>query len=313
MPQINFLIKTNLMKIKNILFFGLIMLSSGTISSQNLTKQQEIQAIKSMCGCYEVTFNFTETFQATKDSTYKASPTKKDFGLEWIELLEDQPNKLVLQHLLIVNDSTIIKHWRQDWLYENTDFYQFNKDKKWVFQKLNKKDVTGQWTQKVFQVDDSPRYEGTATWVFADGKKYWINTTDAPLPRREHTIRKDYNVLERRNIHQITNYGWLHEQDNRKLLRDVSNKDIEIAQEKGLDLYKKVENSKCMAAQKWFNENKAMWKNVRDKWQMIFDQDQDLELQESVNKKPLFKYLFDLKPTASKEETDRIIDGFIKK
>lgn len=301
------------MKIKNILFFGLIMLSSGTISSQNLTKQQEIQAIKSMCGCYEVTFNFTETFQATKDSTYKASPTKKDFGLEWIELLEDQPNKLVLQHLLIVNDSTIIKHWRQDWLYENTDFYQFNKDKKWVFQKLNKKDVTGQWTQKVFQVDDSPRYEGTATWVFADGKKYWINTTDAPLPRREHTIRKDYNVLERRNIHQITNYGWLHEQDNRKLLRDVSNKDIEIAQEKGLDLYKKVENSKCMTAQKWFNENKAMWKNVRDKWQMIFDQDQDLELQESVNKKPLFKYLFDLKPTASKEETDRIIDGFIKK
>ena len=86
------------------------MLSSGTISSQNLTKQQEIQAIKSMCGCYEVTFNFTETFQATKDSTYKASPTKKDFGLEWIELLEDQPNKLVLPFLYSVIFSEYCKN-----------------------------------------------------------------------------------------------------------------------------------------------------------------------------------------------------------
>ena len=28
-----------------------------------------------------------------------------------------------------------------------------------------KKDVRGQWTQKVYQVDDSPRYEGSSTWV----------------------------------------------------------------------------------------------------------------------------------------------------
>ena len=46
---------------------------------------------------YEVEFNFTETFQTTKDSTYKASPTKKDHALEWVELVEDSPNKLVLQ------------------------------------------------------------------------------------------------------------------------------------------------------------------------------------------------------------------------
>ncbi len=310
--QINFK-QINLMKIKNISFLGLFMILSMPMLSQDLKKQQDIQAIKSMCGCYEVTFNFTETFQTKKDSTYKPSPTKKDFGLEWVELVEDQPNKLVLQHLLIVDDSTIIKHWRQDWLFENTELYQFNKDKKWVFQKLNKKDVKGQWTQKIFQVDDSPRYEGTATWVFTDGKKYWMNTTDAPLPRREHTIRKDYNVLERRNIHEITTYGWLHEQDNRKLVRDTNNKDVEIAQEKGLDVYKKVADSKCSAAQKWWKENKEMWKNVRDKWQTVFDQNKNLELQESVNKKPLFMYLFDLKPTASKEETDKIIDSFIKK
>jgi len=292
--------------------FSILIASISFSATYSQNKQEDIKSIKQMCGCYEVEFNFTETFQATKDTTHKPSPTKKDHGLEWIELVEDSSNKLVLQHLLIVNDEMIIKHWRQDWLYENTEFYQFFKDKTWKFEKLAPKDVKGQWTQKVYQVDDSPRYEGTATWIHEDGKDYWMNVTDAPLPRREHTIRKDYNVLERRNIHEITKYGWLHEQDNRKLVRDENGNDTEIAQEKGLDLYVKVEDSKCAAAQKWWKENGKMWKNVREKWQSVFDQDKTIELEKSVDNKPLFSHLFDLKPTATKEETDKIIDSFIK-
>jgi hypothetical protein len=206
----------------------------------------------------------------------------------------------------------IIKHWRQDWLYENTEFYQFFKDKKWKYEKLNPNDVKGQWTQKVYQVDDSPRYEGTGTWIHKDGKDYWMNVTDAPLPRREHTIRNDYNVLERRNIHEITDYGWLHEQDNKKLVRDDKGNDTEIAQEKGLDLYVKVEDSKCKAAQNWWKENGTLWKNVRTKWQTVFDADKTIELEKTVDNKPLFSHLFELKPTATKAETDKIIDSFVK-
>jgi hypothetical protein len=290
-----------------------LLLASITLSaSYGQEKQKDIDAIKKMCGCYEVEFNFTETFQTTKDSTYKPSPTKKDRGLEWVELVEDAPNKLVLQHLLIVNDEMIIKHWRQDWLYENTEFYQFFKDRTWTFEKLKPADVKGQWTQKVYQVDDSPRYEGTGTWIHKDGKDYWMNTTDAPLPRREHTIRNDYNVLERRNIHEITDYGWLHEQDNKKIARDDKGNDTELAQEKGLDLYVKVEDSKCKAAQNWWKENAALWKNVRAKWQTVFDQDKTINLEKSVDEKPLYMHLFDLKPNASKAETDKIIDSFVK-
>ncbi len=284
---------------------------SITALAQN--KQEDIKAIKNMCGCYEVTFNFTETFQPKKDSAYVASPTKKDWGLEWVELVEDTPNKISMQHLLIVSDSMIIKHWRQDWLYENTELYNFDKDLHWKYTKLDPKSVKGQWTQKVFQVDDSPRYEGSATWVHVDGKHYWMNTTDAPLPRREHTIRGDYNVLKRRNIHEITNYGWLHEQDNVKINRDNNGKDVEVAQEKGLDLYKKVDDSKCIAAQKWWKENKTLWKNVRTKWQTVYDADKDIYLENKVDKKSLFTHLFRLKPDASKEETDKIIDSFVKK
>ena len=297
---------------KSLLLSAAMALTCGLGFSQD-KKQQDIKSIKSMCGCYEVKFNFTETFSYPKDSlTYKPSETKHESALEWVELLEDTPNKIVMQHLLIVSDDMIIKHWRQDWLYENTDLYSFDKGNTWKYKKLDKKAVKGQWTQKVYQVDDSPRYEGSSTWVHVDGKDYWANVADAPLPRREQTKRNDYNVLKRRNIHEITSTGWNHEQDNDKLVRDDAGKDVLLAQEKGFDVYTKVPDVKCIAAQKWWVANNALWKNVRDKWQTLFDRHKDLNLEAKVDRKALYSLLFDLKPDASKAETDKIIDKFVK-
>ena len=273
-------------------------------------KKEDIKAIKSMCGCYEVTFNFAETFKYTDAADYTPSPKKLDRGLEWVELVEDKADKIVLQHLLIVNDTMIIKHWRQDWEYENTKLYLFDKGTSWKFTKLPQSAVKGQWTQRVFQVDDSPRYEGTASWVHVDGRHYWENVTDAPLPRREHTIRNDYNVLKRSNRHEITDFGWIHDQDNDKIKRE--GKDVVIAREKGYDVYTKVDDAKCNAARKYWTENKQLWKNVRDKWATVFARDKDLELHNKVNKQSLYLYLFDLKGNAPKAETDKIIDSFVK-
>ncbi|WP_313805949.1 DUF6607 family protein [Flavobacterium sp.] len=296
--------------LKNCLILGLSAISLS-ISAQTKQKK-DADAIRSMCGCYEVEFNFAETFKVSKDENYKASPTKKDYGLEWVELVEDKSNKIVMQHLLIVGDTSIVKHWRQDWEFENTELFEFYKDKTWKYKTLPKNDVKGQWTQRVYQVDDSPRYEGTAAWVHTANSSYWMNTADAPLPRREHTIRNDYNVLKRRNIHEITKYGWLHEQDNEKIMRNEAGKDATLAYEKGMDYYRKVDDSKCVAAHKYWAKNKAMWKNVRDKWQSVFDLNKDVNMETTVDKQPLFMHLFNLKPTATKAETDKIIDSFVK-
>lgn len=304
------------MKIKTTFFSATILLIGISAKSQDSKKQEDRKAIKSMCGCYEVKFNFAETFSYSKDTTkYKPSATKHDYGLEWVELVDDQPNKLVLQHLLIVGktESDIVKHWRQDWLYENTELYSFFKDKTWKYKKLTAKDVKGQWTQKVFQVDDSPRYEGTATWIHVDGTNYWKNTTDAPLPRREHTKRDDYNVLKRRNIHEITKFGWIHEQDNDKYVRDDKGTDVLLAQEKGIDVYTKVDDSKCKAAQDYWKKNAELWKKVREKWEFVFQSDKDLTLQKKVDGKNLYEFLFELKPTATQKEVDSIIDAFVIK
>lgn len=276
-------------------------------------KQEDTKAIKSMCGCYEVTFNFAETFTPKdKAADYKASPTKVEKALEWVELVEDSPNKVVMQHLLIVGDTMIVKHWRQDWEFENTKLYQFDKETTWKFKNLTKDQVKGQWTQKVYQVDDSPRYEGTATWVHVDGRHYWTNNTDAPLPRREHTIRNDYNVLNRTNTHEITAAGWIHDQDNIKLKREKG-KDVEVAREKGNDVYVKVADSKCVAAHKYWSKYGNMWKNVRAKWAAVYAKDKDLTLKPKVEGKSLFSNLFDVKATAPKSETDAIIESYIVK
>ena len=298
-------------------FFGLIAILIGFTSvGQNSKKQQDIKSIKSMCGCYEVKFNFIETFNYSTDSVhYKPSKTKHDYGLEWVTLVKDTTNKIALQHLLITGqtEESIVKHWRQDWLYENTDLYVFVKDQTWNFKKNTPKEVKGQWTQKVYQVDDSPRYEGTASWVHADGTDYWKNTTDAPLPRREHTARQDYNVLKRRNIHEITSFGWQHEQDNDKIIRDNNANDVLLAQEKGLDVYTKVPDLKCKLAQDFWKKNNVVWKKIRDKWQTVFDKNETLSLEKTVDKQPLFMKLFALQANATQQEVDLIIDSFIKK
>ncbi len=278
-------------------------------------KEKDQKAIKSMCGCYEVGFNFAETFSYSKDTTYQASKVKHDKGLEWVQLVEDGDNKIVMQHLLIVGkptESHIIKHWRQDWLYENTNLYMFDANNKWKFIQKPKSDVKGQWTQKVYQVDDSPRYEGSATWVHVDGKSYWENTTDAPLPRREYTKRQDYDVTVRTNRHEIIANGWIHEQDNDKVIRKLVEEDVLLAQEKGLNTYTKVADSKCIAAQDWWKENQAMWELVRNNWDEIFAKNKDLELKDKVEDKRLYQFLFDLEPTEKNQKIKKIITDFVK-
>ena len=298
---------------RNLFVVTLITFAAFTVNAQS-KKSKDLKAIKKMCGCFEVTFNFTETFNYSKDSLYKPSKTKIAKGLEWAELVEDEKNKISIQHLLQVGNPAepyIVKHWRQDWMYQNRDFYMFNGDNNWLYVNKPKSDVKKQWTQKVYQVDDSPRYEGSGTWVHVDGKSYWENTTDAPLPRREYTQRADYNVTERGNRHEITDYGWVHDQDNKKVVRKAGEKDFVIAKEKGYNTYVKVPDSRCQAAQDWWKKNQAKWQSVRNKWSEVYGRNKDLSLKAKVDNKALFKHLYSEK--LKEDEMNNIIESFVKK
>lgn len=284
-----------------------------TMNAQD-KKKKDSDAIKKMCGCFEVTFNFSETFDYTNDSLYKPSDRKVDKALEWAGLVTEENDKISIQHILQVGNPAepmIVKHWRQDWLFENTNFYMYNADNEWTFEEKKQDKVKGQWTQKVFQVDDSPRYEGSATWVHVDGKSFWENTTPAPLPRREYTTRSDYNLTMRGNRQEIVNFGWIHDQDNDKIIREDGKGDVVIAKEKGYNTYVRVTDSRCAVAASWWKEHNDKWVIVRAKWDEVYNRKKDLNLETKVDNKALYKHLFD---DAIIEETqiNPIIESFVK-
>ncbi|NVK84246.1 MAG: hypothetical protein HWE21_07995 [Cytophagia bacterium] len=274
---------------KKTMILGLSLVSALAFGQSK--KQQDIEAIKSMCGCYEVTFNFAETF--SPDEEYEFHKRYRSGGLEWVELIEDEKDKISMQHLLIVGENQIVKHWRQDWLYQNTSLYSYSGDQVWDYLQLNKKEVKGQWTQKVYQVDDGPRYEGSATWVHTDGKHYWEAESYSPLPRREFSKRSDYNLMLRKNRHEITSEGWVHEQDNDKIIRKAEADEL-LAEEKGYNTYVKVDDSRCEAAQKWWAKNEAYWAEVRAAWNEIYAQHNTLNIKTKVADKILYQKIFNL-------------------
>lgn len=264
---------------------------STTVAYGQKQKKEDIAAIKAMCGCYDIRFNFAETFAPDKDYEFHENYTSG--ALEYVFPISESKDKIVLQHLLVIGDTMIIKHWRQDWIYENTEFYSFYKENTWKYESKSPAEVKGQWTQKVYQVDDSPRYEGSATWVHVDGKHYWESEADAPLPRREFSKRKDYNVMTRINRQEITDYGWVHEQDNDKIIR-AEEGDILLAQEKGWNTYTKTDDNKCEVAVKWWDKNQAYWADVRTVWDELFSQKKTVAINMKVDDKIMFQRLFAL-------------------
>ncbi len=313
------------MKFHSYIFLMLLGFASSAATAQNSTaakskttpfkannkKAQDAQSIQAQCGCHQVMFEYAETL--SPDKQYKVHDPYKVGGWEYVFADETTPDKIVIQHLLIVGDTLIIKHWREDWAYENTDLLHFEKDATWQKQKLTPSQVSGQWTQKVFEVDDAPRYEGTATWIHADGRHYWENTTDAPLPRREYTKRTDYNVMRRTNHHEITSYGYLHEQDNEKVLRSEAGDQL-LVREKGYNTYRRIDDSRCEVARAWWAKHRTFWVSVRTVWNDMLAKADKVQLQSKVDGKHLYESLEELenKGTTSKAAIEATIRKYWK-
>lgn len=281
-----------------------------SMQAQESKKVMDKDAIKSMCGCYEVSFKYTETFSPEIDYEKKLDYTA--YALEWAEVLDEDKDEISIQHLLVINDSTVIKHWRQDWLFENNKLFSYEADNTWKFYDEKEAKVDGQWTQKVYQVDDSPRYSGTATWVHYDGKTYWEDEANSPLPRREYSKRDDYNLMKRGNRQEITNEGWIHEQDNKKIIKHDDGEEELLVMEKGYNTYKKVDDDKCKIAQNWWKENQKYWSKVRKIWDDIYAEHAELQLKKSVEGRPLFMHLTP-ENAPSKKDIRATIEKFIVK
>jgi len=264
--------------------------TKAPVAEVNTRLEQDKACIKSLAGIYKVTFDFAETFST--DTAYKYHNRYHETGIEYVFVVEETDKKIALQHLLIVNDSIIVKHWRQDWDYENTELYTYYKNDEWIRKDITPEQAKGTWTQKVFSVDDSPRYESYGTWLHVDGKNYWEGVTDAPLPRREYTKRNDYNVMRRHARMIVNNDGWTLEQDNEKILRN-DGVDKVLCWEKGIERFSKG-NYDAMPAVKYWEKQKNYWADVRKVWNDVYGSQQDLKFASRVDNKKLHEKLFEL-------------------
>ena len=262
---------------------------------------KDIMAIMSLVGMYRVSFDFLETI--VFESNLKPDVPYQSWGTEYIFPIEVRDSFISLQHILIMKFASdeiqpyVMKHWREDWTYEDRSMLLYTDEKNWKTVNLSAKRSNGKWTQAVFQVDDSPRYEGIGKWTHNNTYSTWMsNLTLRPLPRREFSVRSDYDLLKGHNRITITPQGWIHEEDNLKTVIGISYSEESNhtykAREIGIARYEKIGNFSTKAAVGYWEATKLFWADVRDEWESIIKRNEPITLKSSYKDEKLFSVMF---------------------
>lgn len=227
-------------------------------------------AILAMAGDYKVTFDFMETVPFV--AGYELKPEKLSGGYEVVRVIEDTGDFISLQHILVVggDEKFPIKHWRQDWQYEPERVLVFIGGNAWEWRDVPEAERKGKWSQTVYQVDDAPRYGAVGEWTYEDGIAEWTPPHEwRPLPRRDMTTRDDYHAVDAMNRHVITPWGWVHEQDNDKLI--LSGEPHILVREVGVNTYRHNSDFDVAVATDYWAATADYWAEIRDEWARIAD------------------------------------------
>lgn len=269
--------------------------SSGAVTTTGGNSSQfdaDREAILAMVGEFDVSFAFNETVALA--AGYEPTEPKLDHAKEVVLLVEDTGDRIVLQHLLLVAGTQVIKHWRQDWIWEASHRFEFSDELTWDRVALDDEVTKGAWTQCVYGVVDTPRYCGTGRWNHRYGQPTWTSDRSwRPLPRRDYTTRDDYNALNVENRHTITPTGWTHEQDNTKVIRTPDEPSISLVREFGFNDYRITENVDFSPAYAYWEDTQSYWAIVRDQWNQALANGQ-VRVDGTIDGEPLIGRLFEL-------------------
>jgi hypothetical protein len=267
--------------------------------------ERDRRAILAMAGGYRTSFDFLETVGFTREFT--PSRPYQSWGTEYIYVVEDRGTFIRLQHLMVmfiadrdgkVQGPFVQKHWRQDWRYEDTDLHVFVGRNRWERRTRTADEARGRWSQAVFQVDDSPRYEALGEWVHHGTYSAWTSERTArPLPRRESSARDDYHVLEGINRHTLTPTGWVQEEENLKLVLDEQGEPAAgapyLARELGVARYEHVVGFDFSAGDRYWQRSGEFWRAVRAAWGAVYAERDAFEYLEEVGGEEMFVPLFE--------------------
>lgn len=258
----------------------------STLATPALANTTAHDAIKAQQGCFKVTFQYEEV-KAHQDD-YELAPPKTSSVIEWVSVDVDGANEIVLQHVLVT--PPMIKHWKQIWTYERTEFDVYTAPDQWERTKLSGETAAGAWVQEVRGVADNPRYSCSAPWSLEDPEASWTCETWAAKPRRDKD-RDDYDVLARTNTHRILSDGWVHEQRNTKV-RFRDGKVQPIVTEQGHNTYERIDDSECAEAADWWQKRTDSWQQVQRAWNDVSGEYQSYQVDPKRGLFPLWIRLF---------------------
>jgi len=247
-------------------------LQEAGLSSQ----ERDRRAILAMAGPYRVSFDFLEVVR--HDPSLKPDAPYQSWGTEYVFVAADRPDFIALQHVLVMrvlmddgkaSEPMVVRHWRQEWRYEAPQLLAYEGGLTWARRALAPDERRGAWVQSVLQVDDSPRYAARGRWQHGEGISTWISDeTWRPLPRREFSVRKDYQVLVGSNRHTVTPLGWVQEENNLKLAL-AGNRSL--AREYGVARYERIRDFAFEPARRYFAATEPFWAEVRAAWRELAD------------------------------------------
>ncbi|NRA30882.1 MAG: hypothetical protein HRU11_11560 [Parvularculaceae bacterium] len=233
--------------------------------------EQDRTSILAMAGTYKVKFDFIETV-ALSDG-YKVKDRKISGAYEVVKVIEDRGDFISLQHILYVGgeEKFPLKHWRQDWQYQPKKVLTFIGGNAWTTHDVTAADRKGAWSQEVYQVDDSPRYGGVGRWNYENGLAAWEPARAwRPLPRRDMTTRDDYHAVDAVNRHAITPDGWVHEQDNMKVVLS-GDKPTALVREIAVNTYVHTDDVTSDLVDASWDTTKDYWAAIRESWEIFED------------------------------------------
>ncbi len=243
--------------------------------------------ILAMAGDYKVTFDMQES-TAWMDG-YEPLERKVSGGYESVRVVEDTGTMIALQHLLVVGPPDkpyVVKHWRQDWEYEPAQVLTYSGGDTWELTDVPEPLRAGRWSQTVYQVDDSPRYAGWGQWQTTNGVKRWrSNWTARPLARRDAVRNPVYDHYVGINRHQMTPNGWIHWQDNTKMMPDEGRpgEHRPVVQEYVLNTYERSDDYNVAAADAYWEATQSYWAAIRGKWDEVAAENDGLRIEQEPN------------------------------